>query len=252
MVAGALTLSALRQGSAQSFVGDNGPFVASSTLTSEKFYEFPVQGKDGRLASRAETLHGGKSTRRGRVDSLLALAGERHVSRPTVSAMAVRLNRLIATTDPVTLPALTGEENTYELLARGQVLCTGDSLAALIPQAMAAVAFGNEVVVLKSAHSPDLAARIPGACRVLDATDLASVVRGDIKGVRPASVLSEPSLRSLPQVIEAASKRMTAVVLSDDTGGYDWTALVRERITTVNASAAGGNTQLMVLSEDAI
>jgi hypothetical protein len=41
-------------------------------------------------------------------------------------------------------------------------------------------------------------------------------------------------------------------VQEDSEGQYDWIQLVRERVTTVNASAAGGNTQLIVLSEDAV
>ncbi|MBA5844606.1 hypothetical protein H3291_28245, partial [Escherichia coli] len=51
--------------------------------------------------------------------------------------------------------------------------------------------------------------------------------------------------------MRAAAADAAAILLAPDVHGmYDWTRLVRERVTTVNASAAGGNTQLMVLSED--
>jgi RHH-type proline utilization regulon transcriptional repressor/proline dehydrogenase/delta 1-pyrroline-5-carboxylate dehydrogenase len=69
--------------------------------------------------------------------------------------------------------------------------------------------------------------------------------------VDPAVVLAEQKQANSGFIREAAAKRRVAVVFADVSGQYDWTQVVRERVTTVNASAAGGNTQLMVLSEDA-
>jgi RHH-type proline utilization regulon transcriptional repressor/proline dehydrogenase/delta 1-pyrroline-5-carboxylate dehydrogenase len=86
---------------------------------------------------------------------------------------------------------------------------------------------------------------------VIDAADAARILRGDVPGVRPDVVLATPGQHGLDTIRRLAAEAMIAVVVADDSGLYDWTQLVRERVTTVNASAAGGNTQLMVMSEDA-
>jgi len=155
----------------------------------------------------------------------------------------------------LSLPALTGEENTVELLPRGQVLCTGETPTVVLEQAMTASAFGNTVLLLRSPVSDDIAddiAQVLGAaCRVVSATDVAEVIRGEVAGVKPDAVMVAANHPALSSLRVAAAGPMTALVQPGPDGQYDWTLLVRERVTTVNASAAGGNTQLMVLSEDA-
>ncbi|MDK2655879.1 bifunctional proline dehydrogenase/L-glutamate gamma-semialdehyde dehydrogenase PutA [Cupriavidus consociatus] len=252
MAAGPLALYALQRKDEKPVVAATGPFAPSATLSSDKFHEFPVHGKGGRLVVRRDFMQKEKMSARARVEALRALAAEQRGAMAEVSNQAVRLTGTVAALAPVTLPALTGEENTYEYLPRGQVLCIGDSLQTLIAQAMAATAFGNEVILLKSAAGNEVAARLRGTCQVVDAHDAVSVIGGAVSGVRPSAVLVTSGHRDLPQIRTAAIKRLVAVVLADEQGTYDWTGLVRERVTTVNASAAGGNTQLMVLSEDGL
>lgn len=252
MAAGPLTLFALQHNVPEAVAAFSGPFAPSSALSSDNFFEFPVQGADGRLTARREAMQRSQVSARARVEALLALAAEQRAATAGMSTEASHLTRLVMALSPITLPALTGEENTYELLPRGQVLCAGESLQAVIAQSMAATAFGNEVILLKSAAANEVAARLRGACRVVYATDAVSVMRGDVAGIRPAAVLTTAGHRDLPQIHAAATKHMVAVVPADDTGTYDWTRLVRERVITVNASAAGGNIQLMVLSEDGV
>jgi RHH-type proline utilization regulon transcriptional repressor/proline dehydrogenase/delta 1-pyrroline-5-carboxylate dehydrogenase len=150
------------------------------------------------------------------------------------------------------LPALTGEENTVELLPRGQILCAADSVESLLVQATAACAFGNDVLLLKSAVADEIAAALGTGCRVVDSADAARVLDGEVPGVRTDVVLVTSEQRGVGNLRRMAASRMIDVAVTRDDGTYDWTQLVRERVTTVNASAAGGNTQLMVMSEDAI
>lgn len=250
MMGGPLTLLALTRQIPDAYAGASGPFAPSSRLNSEKFYEFPMQTGDGRFVARQAALQHAKQASRARVDALFSLASERRLTSADVIANAsMKLSRLIADTVPIGLPALTGEENTTEVLARGQVLCAGASTGSVIAQAVAATAFGNEVILLKSPMAGDVAARLAGYCRIVDTDDVQRVVRGDIAGVRPAVVLVDEDAQAAS--MRAAAADAGAVVLAPDVHGmYDWTRLVRERVTTVNASAAGGNTQLMVLNED--
>lgn len=251
MMGGPLTLFALTRQTPDSYVAASGPFAPSPTLTSEKFYEFPMQTAECRFVPRQTALQHAKQTSRARVDALFALASERRLATADVIAKAnIQLSRLIADTAPVGLPALTGEENTIEVLGRGQVLCAGASSGAVIAQAIAATAFGNEVILLKSAIAGDVAARLPGQCRIVESDDVLRVVRGEIAGVRPAVVLVDVDEPRLATIRTAAADGGALVLEPDVHGMYDWTHLVRERVTTVNASAAGGNTQLMVLNED--
>ncbi|HDR9318567.1 TPA: bifunctional proline dehydrogenase/L-glutamate gamma-semialdehyde dehydrogenase PutA [Burkholderia vietnamiensis] len=251
MMGGPLTLFALTRGTPDTFAGATGPFAPSSRLNSEKFYEFPVQTDGGKSLSRRQAIRQARDASRARADALSSLATERRLpAAHEIAAANARLSRLISEIAPFGLPALTGEENTVELLARGQVLCAGESIGAIVMQAMAATAFGNEAILLRSPIAGEVASRLAGKCRIVDATDAARIVRGDVAGVRPAVVLVEAGQVNLPSIRAAAANMSSAVVIADANGMYDWTRLVRERVTTVNASAAGGNTQLMVLSED--
>jgi len=250
MAAGPLALFALQRTALDTAMASGGPFAPSQTLTSEKFYEFPVREADGRLMNRQECLQRLKKTNRDRIEALRALAAEHRAASSEISNHASSLSRLASGVTPVTLPALTGEENTHELLPRGQILCAGESLGTVIAQAMIATAFGNDVILLQSRAANEVAAKLNGTCRVVDTVDAVRVVRGDIAGIRPVAVLVESSQRNVDAIQAAAMKQMADVVFTDVAQKCDWTKFVRERITTVNASAAGGNTQLMVMSED--
>jgi RHH-type proline utilization regulon transcriptional repressor/proline dehydrogenase/delta 1-pyrroline-5-carboxylate dehydrogenase len=72
---------------------------------------------------------------------------------------------------------------------------------------------------------------------------------------RPAAVLFDCDAQQLAavraRVAGAWPDVPIAVLTSDADGLYDWTRLVRERMTTINVSAAGGSEQLMMVSDEA-
>jgi RHH-type proline utilization regulon transcriptional repressor/proline dehydrogenase/delta 1-pyrroline-5-carboxylate dehydrogenase len=205
----------------------------------------------GRSMARHKAIRQSTDENKARIDALMSFASTRHdTATGAVAAAHSELSRVISGMTPFGLPALTGEENTVELLARGQVLCAGESAGAIVAQAMAATAFGNDVILLRSPIASDLAARLGGKCRIVDTTDVLHVVGGGVAGVRLAVVLAEAGQANLPAIRKALASVAGTVLTPSIHGTYDWTRLVRERVTTVNASAAGGNTQLMVLSED--
>jgi RHH-type proline utilization regulon transcriptional repressor/proline dehydrogenase/delta 1-pyrroline-5-carboxylate dehydrogenase len=258
MLGGPLTLYALTATPAPAFNAEAGPFARTARATSEKFYEFPIESAGGKLRSRQGEMARLRKSCLDQVDALFALATARCADSGQRQALAKRkqsLDELVSRITTLSLPALTGEENTVELLPRGQVLCTGETPTVVLEQAMTASAFGNTVLLLRSPVSDDIAddiAQVLGAaCRVVSATDVAEVIRGEVAGVKPDAVMVAANHPALSSLRVAAAGPMTALVQPGPDGQYDWTLLVRERVTTVNASAAGGNTQLMVLSEDA-
>ncbi|MFM0606252.1 bifunctional proline dehydrogenase/L-glutamate gamma-semialdehyde dehydrogenase PutA [Paraburkholderia sediminicola] len=253
MAGGPLTLWALTRNVPDSFASSGGPFAASNSLTSEKFYEFPFGGPGGKLRNRRDALQLSCTACKKNLDGLFALASEKRLTtgRDAVATTHRYLTNIIDVIEPLTLPALTGEENTVELLPRGQVFCAGETANSIIAQAMVASALGNEVVLLKSSISDDVAKILSNRCRIVDSTDIGQVIRGEIDGIRPAVVLAELQQANAVLIRETAARNLVATVFAHASGHYDWTQVVRERVTTVNASAAGGNTQLMVLSEDA-
>jgi RHH-type proline utilization regulon transcriptional repressor/proline dehydrogenase/delta 1-pyrroline-5-carboxylate dehydrogenase len=198
-------------------------------------------------------LEQSRTAAKSKLDALTTFALKRRLTTGSdaFATTSRKLKSIIDTLEPLTLPALTGEENTVELMPRGQVFCAGETPSSIVAQVIVASAFGNEVVLLKSSVSDELAKILAGGCRVVDSADAGWLLRGEIEGVDPAVVLAEQKQANSGFIREAAAKRRVAVVFADVSGQYDWTQVVRERVTTVNASAAGGNTQLMVLSEDA-
>ncbi|WP_321867384.1 bifunctional proline dehydrogenase/L-glutamate gamma-semialdehyde dehydrogenase PutA [Paraburkholderia tropica] len=255
MFGGPLTLYALSSGAASiSFAAEAGPFAPSPKAVSEKFYEFPVETANGRLKNRQAEMTRLRSAHAYNVDALLGLKAKVGASASKGASSALikqRVAEFASRTAPLSLPALTGEENTVELLPRGQVLCAGNTPDEVLDQAIAASVFGNDVVLLKSAIADDIAQVLGAACKVLSGADAASILRGTATGVQPDVVLVASSYQNDRALRVVAAERGIAVVGADASGQYDLVSLVRERITTVNASAAGGNTQLMVLSEDA-
>ncbi len=254
MWGGPLTLFALTREAAPSFNAAAGPFASAPGAVSEKFYEFPNERAEGKFVDRRGAMDSARAVSRTRVETLCAHAPQwlsDQDQRNALSQLEQRLVQRVQGLEPITLPALTGEENTVELLPRGQVLCAGDSAAAMVAQAMAACAFGNRIVLLKSSIADAIARLLGDVCTVVDSIDPIRVVRGEFANVRPDAVMLERDQKGIAPIRCAAAQRMIGCVQEDRDGSYDWTQLVRERVTTVNASAAGGNTQLMVLSEDA-
>ncbi|WP_242538970.1 bifunctional proline dehydrogenase/L-glutamate gamma-semialdehyde dehydrogenase PutA [Trinickia acidisoli] len=253
MWGGPLTLFALTREVAPSFDASAGPFASEPRAGSEKFYEFPIETAEGKFTERRKAMNNARVASSANVEALFARAPEwlsDHDQHNALERMKQRLAQRADGLKPISLPALTGEENTVELLPRGQMLCLGASPAAIVAQAMAACAFGNRIVLLRSPLAEAIARTLGDACRVVDSTDAIRVMSGDFAGVRPDLVMLTRDQTGITEIRSTAAQLMIACVQEDSDGLYDWTQLVRERVTTVNASAAGGNTQLMVLSED--
>lgn len=254
MWGGPFTLFALTRDAAPSFNVPSGPFASSRAAVSEKFYEFPVETAEGKLVDRRKAMDAAGVKNRTNVEALLAHARGWLADDNQCAVLAGLKQHFLERADaltPITLPALSGEENTVELLPRGQVLCAGISSAAVLAQAIAACAFGNQVVLLRSSVSEQIAWVLGDVCTVIDSTDAVRAINGDFKQVRPDVVMLARNQNGIAEIRSAAARYMIGCVHEDSDGLYDWTQLVRERVVTVNASAAGGNTQLMVLSEDA-
>jgi RHH-type proline utilization regulon transcriptional repressor/proline dehydrogenase/delta 1-pyrroline-5-carboxylate dehydrogenase len=255
MWGGPLTLFALTRDAAPSFNVCAGPFASSRGALSEKFYEFPVETADGKLVDRCKAMDAARAQNRSNVEALSACAGEWLADDDQRAALAALKQRLLERAEavaPITLPALSGEENTVELLPRGQVLCAGASAAAVLSQAIAACAFGNRIVLPRSSIAEAIASALGDSCRVIDSTDAVRALSGEFANVRPDLVMLSRNQKGSAELRSAAVQYMIGCVREDADGLYEWTQLVRERVITVNASAAGGNTQLMVLSEDAL
>lgn len=254
MLGGPLTLFALTDGTAGSFNADSGPFAQSPQAVSEKFFEFPAESANGRFKDRKEHMSKARAARRYNVEALYGLKVKRDLAATKVVSSVQakqRFDELVGRAAPISLPALTGEENTVELLPRGNVLCAGKTDSEVLEQAILASAFGNRVLLVKSTISDEIAQILGTSCTVVTASDISSVISGSLNAVRPDAVMLAVSQSNIADIRATAVGHNVHVICADTNGRYDWSCLVRERVTTVNASAAGGNTQLMVLSEDA-
>lgn len=257
-VAGPLALSRLVKQSTVSWGDDKGPFARAALCSSEKFYENPVITRDGKAVSRFEHE---RRTIEERQSLLLAMQevlaeygaigaeGKRRIARN-----ADKLRNLVGRSRVLSLPALTGEENTVELLPKGQVLCLGRSDESVVQQVMVAAGLGNDVLLPRSPIAEALLRVLGDArCKLVDGGNPFGPLEETVSGMAPKVILTDAGGAELVALrSRAASARagVPFVLAPDSEGVYDWTYLVRERTTSINASAAGGNTQLMVLNEE--
>ncbi|MGF6878085.1 bifunctional proline dehydrogenase/L-glutamate gamma-semialdehyde dehydrogenase PutA [Paraburkholderia sp. MM5477-R1] len=251
MLAGPLTLSALTKAGARQLSSEAGPFARCDRFDS-KFYEIPVESGKDRFIARRNALAAEKARRTKAIEDLFALvcagAGDR-LNTDQVAGARDSLIRLIALSDPLALPALSGEENTLEFLPRGTALCVAGEPHERVFQAMIASAFGNKVVLPADDVATAVKRVLGEHCVIAATSDLQNLLETEQPGARPDVVLVSRKARVAPAFSAACIRQRIALLKTDFSEGCDLTGLVRERITTVNASAAGGNTQLMVLSE---
>jgi RHH-type proline utilization regulon transcriptional repressor/proline dehydrogenase/delta 1-pyrroline-5-carboxylate dehydrogenase len=138
-------------------------------------------------------------------------------------------------------PGPTGESNRESFHPRGRVLCHAHDRDELLAQFVAVFATGNRALVASSAKD-------------LLPTDLPRVARAEIEfaAEEPAGDIdlalcsdSHEAAR-LRRVLAARDSKRVRVVTPID-GVYPLTALVVERVVSVNTAAAGGNASLMTL-----
>ncbi len=151
---------------------------------------------------------------------------------------------------PVELPGPVGERNTYMMERRGTVLCVASGVAAMCVQIGAALATGNIAAVLPPPDSTDLVAAIPAAVRahlhlIPDAAEADGDVmlfEGDADTLRHwAMVLA----RCDGPIVPIHGVARGALATGDADYHLEW--LLRERVISVNTTAAGGNASLMTI-----
>ncbi len=138
-----------------------------------------------------------------------------------------------------------GESNQYLLQARGALLCRADSVAGLLRQAAAALATGH-VALLSGTHAAAACAQIPAALNA----QVRSVRDDDL----PEAALYDGDPAGLLELQRELTRYGHAVVpvhaLPRDSlahADYPLELLLRERATSVNTAAAGGNASLMTI-----
>ena len=140
------------------------------------------------------------------------------------------------------LPGPTGEANSLRCVPRGRALCVAADHTEALLQLAAALATGNEVVLV----APDLAvllARLPALVRQrATAAEQADSIACD---VALCTAQQAAALRRLLAARDGA--RVRVVTAEPRTGAYALEALVVEQTITVNTAAAGGNASLLTL-----
>ncbi|WP_407277624.1 bifunctional proline dehydrogenase/L-glutamate gamma-semialdehyde dehydrogenase PutA [Aromatoleum evansii] len=255
-VDGPITLYRLVKSLPVAWSGDKGPFARTAQWASDKFYEIPVIEEGKKLVAR-------KVFERNAIDERMSLLkavrdaaqgfGVGEEGKKRIARHVEKLSSVLVANTPFGLPAPAGEENTLELLAAGRLLCVAQSDESLVKQTLAAIAFGNTALLPRSKLAETLQGIVGnGRCIIVD-NDIARSA-DKIAAAQPRLVLTDLSgenLASLRKRAQSASRNGVSVVTSDSDGSYDWSYLVRERTTSINVSAAGGNTQLMMLTEEA-
>jgi RHH-type proline utilization regulon transcriptional repressor/proline dehydrogenase/delta 1-pyrroline-5-carboxylate dehydrogenase len=169
------------------------------------------------------------------------------------SDIAARCRHYLAATPyeaMVELPGPVGERNLYGLTARGKVLCSAESETGLLLQIGAALATGNQAVVVGSGDVQPILAKLTPELR------RAIVVESDA-ATAPADVaLFEGDSDALHVTAQILARRDGAIIpiygidrvsLAEGTEDYALEWLVSEHAVSTNTAAAGGNASLMTI-----
>ena len=135
------------------------------------------------------------------------------------------------------LPGPVGERNVYTILPRGAVRCVADTQAGLFAQVSATLATGNRALVPADLLPPLL----DGWVKPFRDGETFDAVLYDGAAPRLLALLTELAARSgpiVPSFVPAGSQT-----------GYQLEMLLRERVTSTNTAAAGGNASLMSLAD---
>jgi RHH-type transcriptional regulator, proline utilization regulon repressor / proline dehydrogenase / delta 1-pyrroline-5-carboxylate dehydrogenase len=145
------------------------------------------------------------------------------------------------------LPGPVGEQNTYRLIPRGDVLCVAATRAGAIRQVAAALATGNRALV-ECQEDASFADRLPASLRP-------HITRARPDGAdTPAVALFQGEALALLRLAQRLAGQDGAVVpihaALDGAGAaacYPLEYLLAEQATSVNTAAAGGNATLMTI-----
>ena len=158
------------------------------------------------------------------------------------AALAVEARRALAASPLgvlLELPGPVGERNLYATEARGRLLCEGATRAELFRAIGAALATGNRAVVERDAMRE--LGHLPPALR-------GWIGEGSAQGVQ-AVLCGNGRQRLLERAGQLAAREGPIVPLHapGPEGGFPLDMLVRERATSINTTAAGGNASLLAL-----
>ena len=227
-------------------VRNGGPLSQERNATSPAFLEYPAL-VGGRLQDRRVVDERARTQRAELLKRLAALA-PMGASAATAKQRLALVTQLACQLGDMTLPALSGEENTLQLVSRGPALCMGPSTQGLYTQVLYAIACGCPVLLPISAENE-------GYLKVLG-QQWCQLVNVDAslfdQASAPCSVIAESVELAVPvQRALTAARHPVAVLTADGIGEYPWWRLLAERQVTINVSASGGNTQLMATGAEA-
>lgn len=256
-VAGPLALSRLVKQSATCWSVDDGAFGRTVQRPSDKFNEIPVISDGKKLVARIvherRVVEGRMALLKVIHDAAIQHDRIRADGKKRIAHNLEKLRNVISSGNAFGLPAPAGEENTLEFLPKGRALCLGTSEEGVVQQVLAAVSFGNQVLLPRSPIADVLSAILGSEHCILVENNIA-VSAEKVGKSEPQVILTDFSgdhLSAFRERVIVACNEMVSVIVPDNEGAYDWTYLVRERTIAINVSAAGGNTQLMMLTEEA-
>ncbi|WP_226404904.1 bifunctional proline dehydrogenase/L-glutamate gamma-semialdehyde dehydrogenase PutA [Ferribacterium limneticum] len=141
----------------------------------------------------------------------------------------------------IDLPGPTGEQNTLRFAPRGTLLCLAAEQNALLHQLAAIWATGNRAAAVDGPETRKTIGSLPD--------DLAAAIEwrppDDYHGL--AGVLSEPEAPPWQHLAREPGPLLATYQPADNGGHYPLYRMLVERVLTVNTTAAGGNTTLMML-----
>ena len=145
------------------------------------------------------------------------------------------------------LPGPTGERNTLSFAPRGAVLCSAQTIGAMLNQLAAVLATGNTPVI-EAAASGLIPAGLPKAVRgVIHTID--NVSNGSDKDAIALhlALVDSADLTRLHPLLAARDGALVPVLETSEYAPIPLWRLVAERALCVNTTAAGGNASLMTL-----
>ncbi|MCB6184973.1 proline dehydrogenase family protein [Leeia sp. TBRC 13508] len=223
-------------------------FQRPTIMNNDKYYEMPHVDENAKLTPKLTKLLENAESRKARLNDLyqfsLKYIGFNNVYRQYLSQLIARLYHFVDSSTPIALPSLTGEENTLEFMPKGKVLVMSGNEASQMGLILSAFAFGNKVFVKKGSLSEAVAAVLKSSDIVLlDQLNETSVNFAEIDSA--LMIAGEQTDSGLVSRLRIAG--CPVFECSQDT--FSVHPFVKERVVSINASASGGNTQLMILSE---
>lgn len=222
-----------------------GPFTELRAKELRQYLNYPVC-IDGRLMDRRKYEGAAMEKCVGRLNALASNApasirAKANEARDTLVAVVRSLGSK-------EMPALMGEENTLVFTPIGPVYCHGPGTDAQWLQAMTAIACGNSVVLPQSAEAEKVQEALgPDLCRLANLSELHKLSNTKASVVAVMTEASGLQYADVKRAVLSSAGSNHPAVMGVQAGlPCPWWSLVSERQVTVNASASGDNTQLMM------